>query len=148
MIVTKPSVLSISKKLGNVPCVGAYYSFNHGTHTAHFRVKICRHTRNISDFFVTGLNRRCLFTPDLLLFKPNTARNEGISANSQTQHWRTTNIWLQWRHRMLFFFVGSPNRVNLLLFSNPSYLGVMYITPTKHYTPNFTSLVSLMQVSV
>ena len=26
---------------------------------------------------------------------------------------------------------------------NPSYLGVGYITPTKHLTPNFTSLVSL-----
>ena len=28
------------------------------------------------------------------LFKPNTARDEDISANSQTQQWRTANIWL------------------------------------------------------
>ena len=45
-------------------------------------------------FFWKLANRRCLFTSDLRLFKPNTARDEGISANSQTQHWRTTNIWL------------------------------------------------------
>ena len=31
---------------------------------------------------------------------------------------------------------------------NHSYLGVGYITQTKHVTPNFTSLVSLTQVSV
>ena len=83
---------SISKKLGNVPCVGAYYSLNHGTHSAHFRVKIRIHTWHISIFFRNGQNRRCLFTPDLRLVKPNTARDEGISANSQSQHWRTTNI--------------------------------------------------------
>ena len=39
------------EKLRNELCVGAYYSFNHGTHTPHFRVKIRTHTRHISDFF-------------------------------------------------------------------------------------------------
>ena len=43
-------------------------------------------------FFFNGQNRRCLFTPDLRLFKTNTARDEGISANSQTQHRSTANI--------------------------------------------------------
>ena len=31
---------------------------------------------------------------------------------------------------------------------NPYYLRVGYITPTKHLMPNFTSLVSLTQVSI
>ena len=50
-----------------MPTVGAYYSFDHGTHTAHIRV---------------------------FLSVPDTARDEGISANGQTQHQRTANIWL------------------------------------------------------
>ena len=43
-----------------MPYVGAYYSFNHGTHTAHFRVKIRTRTRHISEFCENGENRRCL----------------------------------------------------------------------------------------
>ena len=39
-------------------------------------------------------NRICQFTQNLLLFKSNTARDEGISANSPTQHWRTAIFWL------------------------------------------------------
>ena len=34
---------SFSKNSRNVPCVGAYYSLNHGTHKAHFRVKMKDH---------------------------------------------------------------------------------------------------------
>ena len=41
---------------------------------------------------------------------------------------------------LCFKIVGIP--------INPSYLWVGYITPTKHLTPNFTSLVSLTPVSV
>ena len=62
--------------------------------TANFWVKIRTHTRHISEFFWNGKHRRWLFTPDLRLFKPNAARHEGISTNSPTQHWKTTNIWL------------------------------------------------------
>ena len=43
-------------------------------------------TGHTSEFFWKFPNRRYLFTPDLRLFKPNTARDKGISANSQTQH--------------------------------------------------------------
>ena len=71
------------KKIGNVPFVGAYYSLSHDTHTRH-----------ISECFGNEKKRRCLFTPDLRLLKANTARDESISDNSRTQHWRTTNIWL------------------------------------------------------
>ena len=77
-----------------MPCVGAYYSFNHGTHTAHFRVKIRTHTRHIFEIFGNGQNRRRLFVPDLRLFKPNAEQDEGISSNSQTQHRRTANMSL------------------------------------------------------
>ena len=49
-------------------------------------------TRHTSEFFGSGQNPRCLFTPDLRLFKPNTAQDEGISTNSQTQHRKTANI--------------------------------------------------------
>ena len=73
--------------------LGAFYSLYHGT-SAYFRVKIRTHTRHISQFFGNWQNSRCLFTPDLRLFKSNTARDEGISANSQTQHWRTAIFWL------------------------------------------------------
>ena len=69
--------------LGNVPCVGLVVEWIRRTHTRH-----------ISEFFGNGNNRRCLFTPDLRLFTPNTAQDEVISTNYQTQHWKTTNIWL------------------------------------------------------
>ena len=69
-----------------MPCVDTYCSFNHGTHTAYFRVKIHTQTITIFEFFGNGQNLGCLFTPDLRLLKPNTAPDEGISANSQTQH--------------------------------------------------------------
>ena len=52
------------------------------------------HTWYIYECFGNVNNHRCQFTPDLRLFKPSTAQVEGISTNSQTQHWRTTNIWL------------------------------------------------------
>ena len=38
------------------------------------------HTLHISECFGNGKNRWYLFTPDLRLFKPNTAREKGISA--------------------------------------------------------------------
>ena len=43
-------------------------------------------------FFGNGQNRRCLFPPDLRLFQPNTAQDEGISANIRTQHRRSAII--------------------------------------------------------
>ena len=43
------------------------------------------------------------------------------------------------------FFLFGGTKANCLL---TPYLGVGYITPTKHVTLNFTSLVSLIQVSV
>ena len=51
-------------------------------------------TRHISEFVCNGQNRRFLFTTNLRLFKPNTERDDGIYANSQTQNCRTANIWL------------------------------------------------------
>ena len=53
----------------------------HDASTAHLNH---RFTRHISEFYGNWQNRRCLFTPDLRLFKSNTARDEDISANSQT----------------------------------------------------------------
>ena len=88
-------------------------------HTAYFRVKIRTHTRHISEFFGHWQNSRCLFTPDLWLFKSNTAREEGISANSQTQNWRTAIFWLAVTSSHALFVVGSKNQVNLLLFFKP-----------------------------
>ena len=75
-----------------VPCVGAYFNSEMCCVGAMVKLIIRTHTRHISEFFGNGRNRRCLFTPDLRLFKPNTEQDEGISANSQTQHRRTTNI--------------------------------------------------------
>ena len=43
-------------------------------------------THSTCSNFGNEQNRRRLFTRDLLLFKPNAARDEGISANSQTLH--------------------------------------------------------------
>ena len=74
------------KKTRKCAVLGAYYSLNHGTTHCIFQSKIWTHTRHISEFWGNLQNRRCLFTPDLLLFKSNTARDEGIHANSQTQH--------------------------------------------------------------
>ena len=85
----------------------------HGT----FRVKIRTQTRHISKFFGNWQNRRCLFTPDLILFRSNKARYEGISANSQTQHWRSTNIWPAVTSSHGLFL--RRNRVNLELFFKP-----------------------------
>ena len=82
------------KKLGSVPCWVRIIHYTMAPHTAHFKVKIRTHTRHISEFFGNWQNLMCLFTPDLLLFKSNKARDELISANSQTQHWRTAIFWL------------------------------------------------------
>ena len=70
-------------------CVGAYFNSEMCRAGVLVTWIIRTHTRHISGFFGNGRNRRCLFTPDVRLFKPNTTRDEGISANSQTQHWTT-----------------------------------------------------------
>ena len=80
-----------------------YHSLSHSTHT-----------RRISEFFGNGWNRRRLFTPDVWLFKPNTERDLLI-VNTEGP---PITDW-QRRHRRLFFFVGSQNRVNLVLFFKP-----------------------------
>ena len=59
-------------------------------------------------------NRMGLFTPDLRL---NTAQDEGISTNSQTQHWRTTNVWLAMTSSHALFL--RVYWVNLVLFFKP-----------------------------
>ena len=87
--------------------------------TSYFKVKLRTLTSHISEFFGIWQNRRCLFTSDLRLFKSNTAWDEGISANSQTQHGRTINIWLAVASSQAFFFLGMKNRVNLVLFFKP-----------------------------
>ena len=66
------------------------------------------HTRHISEFFGNGKNRRFLFTPNLRLFKPNPARDKVIYTNSQTQHWRTTNIWLAVTSSQVSFSSSYP----------------------------------------
>ena len=48
-------------------------------------------TRHTSEIFENLRNRWSLFSPDIQLFKSNTERDEGISANSQTQHRRSAN---------------------------------------------------------
>ena len=78
-------------------------------HTAHFQVKIHTHTRHISTFFQS----------DLRLLQRNTVQDEGISTNSQTQHWRTTNIWLVVTSLHSLFYLRSQNRVNEALFFKP-----------------------------
>ena len=80
-------------KLWSVPC-WVRVIHHSTTHCISELKYACTHTRHISDFFWNWQNRRCVLTPDLRLFKSNTARDEGISANRQTQHWRTINIWL------------------------------------------------------
>ena len=80
-------------------------------------------TRHTSELFGNLQNRMRQFTIDLRLFKTNTARDEGISANSQTQHWRTT-----------ITLTGSDvnARVNLVLFYKPcSNYYKMYVTKLK-----------------
>ena len=46
-----------------------------------------------------------------------------------------------------FTWAGMASRA-MQAIDNPSYLGLGYINPTKHLLPNFTSLVSLIRVSV
>ena len=69
-------------------------------------IKLWHHRQNISElkyalthgtfpsFFGNWQNRRCLLTADLRLFKSNPGRDESISANGQTQYWRTAIFWL------------------------------------------------------
>ena len=109
-----PGVLSISNKLGNVQCVGAYFNSEICSVWCHGLMNNTHPTRHTSEFFEKWQNRRCLFTRDLRLFKSNTARDEVISANSQTQHRRTADTWLAVRHLTLFFFIGLKNLVNLV----------------------------------
>ena len=73
----------------------------------------------------------CLFNPDLRLFKSNTARDVGISANSQTWRWRPPFSAWQWRHRTLLFFVGLKNRFYLVLFFKPWVVSTVYV-PHRH----------------
>ena len=95
---------------------------------AYFNSEMCRvgamvkwiirtHTLHISDFLWNWLNRRWLFTPDLRSFKPNTARDEGQIVRHNNDG-PPISDW-QWRHCMLFFFVRSQNRVNLVLYFKP-----------------------------
>ena len=61
-------------------------------------IKPWHHTLHISElkyaptYFYNYLNNCKIII--LQLFKSNTARDERISANSQTQHWRTAIFWL------------------------------------------------------
>ena len=84
--------------------------------------------------FANGQNRRCLFTRNLRLFKPNIAEAKTflliVSHNTEGP---PISDW-QWRHRMLFFFVGEKNRVNLLLFFKPWWIPKYYIN--LHYLLN------------
>ena len=82
-------------------------------------------TRHISEFFFKWTKPQVLslqiythsrFTPDLRLFKRNAARDEGISANSPTQHRITANIWQAMTSSNALFFVESQNQVSLVLF--------------------------------
>ena len=99
------------KKLWNVPCVGAFYSFNHGTHTAYFRVFLemdktaGAHSIQIYDY-LSQIQRK---TKAFLLIVGHNTEGPPISD------------W-QWRHRMLFSFVGSQNQVNLVLFFKPWFM--------------------------
>ena len=52
-------------------------------HTAYFRDKIGTHTRHISEVWTKTAGA---YSHDLRLFKLNTERDEGISANSHTQY--------------------------------------------------------------
>ena len=106
-------------------------------HTAYFRVKMRTHSRHISEFFWKLTKAQVpIFTPDLRLFKSNTARDEGISTNSQTQHWRPPFSDWQWRHRKLFFFVGLKNLVNLVLFFKP-WFGEHWLVAVLVYSGKF-----------
>ena len=51
-----------------------------------------------------------------------------------------------YRNKAVLMNVQSPHKWWSTL--NPSYLGLGYVTPTKHLMPNFMSLVSLIQVSI
>ena len=77
-----------------MPCVGAYFNSEICSVWFHGLMNNTHPTRHTSEFFGNLQNRRFEFTPDLRLFKLNTARDEGISANSQTQHRRTANTYV------------------------------------------------------
>ena len=116
--------------LDEMPLSRAVFYLDNSKYRANQHLRSCQflknkvnntpHTLHIFEFFENWRNRRCLFAPDLLLFTWNTARDEGISANSQTQHWRTANTWLAvTSSHARIFFVWSQIRVNLVLFFKP-----------------------------
>ena len=84
-------------------------------------------TRHISEFFFKWRNPHCLLTPDQQLFKRET---KAFQIQRETKAFLLIvrhntegppiSDW-QWRHWMPFFFVGSQNRVNLVLFFKPWY---------------------------
>ena len=84
-----------SNKLLNVPCVGVYFNSEICCVWCHGLTNSTHPTLHTSIFGRGNRqNHRCLFTLDLRLCKSNTARDERISTNSQTQYWRTAIFWL------------------------------------------------------
>ena len=129
--------MSISQKLTNVPCVGAYYSLNHGTHSRHISElkyapthgtfpsfleidkTVGAYSLQIYDYLrqITRIKRKT--KAFRLIVRHNTERP-------------LISDW-QWRHRTLFLFVGSQNRVNLVIFFKP-WLGVRKLPSIKSKT--------------
>ena len=104
-----------------MPCVGAYVNSEICSVWCHGLMNNTHPTRHTSQFFGNWQNRSCLFSPDLRLFKSNTARDECISANKHNTKGQPFSD-CQWRRRMLFFFVELKNRVNLVLFFKPWFM--------------------------
>ena len=83
------------------------------------------------------------------IFKYDSSKN--IKVTFENQH-MVSNVLTK---GLILFNLSHPAHnicreifVDILTCFKPSYLGVWYITPTIHLTPNFTSLVSITQVSV
>ena len=65
-------------------CVLFIKPFHHTLHIS--ELKYAPAHRTFPSFLEIDKSEKCLFTPDLRLFKSHTVRDERISANSQTQH--------------------------------------------------------------
>ena len=100
------------KNWENVPCVGAYYSFHHGTFPSFLEMDKTAgaYSLQIYDYLSQIQSETKAF---LLIVRHN---NEGPPISD----------W-QWRHRRHFFIVGSQNRVNLVLFFKPWFRGFVLL---------------------
>ena len=107
--------MEIPKILGNEPCVGAYYSFNHGTHTSHFRVKIRTHTRRISEFFemVKTAGAYSLQIPDHLNQIQRKTKTFRLIVRHNTEGPPITD-W-QWRHHLFLRRISEPSQPSIIL---------------------------------